>query len=415
MQQGWEKLQETNGNDLIRKFIKATYERCPLEDQSQFIRTFDDIEPYNKSRNFEELLAHAPDMYVLTEKGTENTIISTVKTYIESIIRKCEDDQVSFIVSLSGGVDSMVCLHCLKHLQPMYGYHLDAVHINYSNRISSDAEEKFVASWAKLLDVRLFSRRIHEIRRTPCMNHDLRNTYESYTRNVRYCTYKTVNKAAYVVLGHNKDDCLENIFQNISHHSKYDDLRGMANLSVQDGITFFRPLLEITKDDIIDFAKSHGIPFLPNSTPAWSQRGQIRNKIVPVLNDWNRDMIPGLHDLATMVSDMHRLSMMYIRSKTDLFAAVAGSGNRFKALFNKEDPCLFVEMFWRSVLQRVIADEVISKRSLQSFLHRLHQTSSTTHTNKPKHIRFNLNKNVQVMCTDKDECMIIELIYAEHT
>lgn len=402
MQQGWKKLKETNGDDQIKRFLKATYERCPLQDQLPLIITYDHIGPYN-SDDFRNILSFGADdiadypINIEKDCASKDLIMKNIQYHIESLQNR--DNKLSFIISLSGGVDSMVCLQCFRYLQSQYGYDLQAVHINYSNRVTSDAEERFVAAWTKMKDVSLYSRRIREIRRGPCMEHDLRNLYESYTRNVRYSTYKSVNQSAYVVLGHNKDDCLENIFQNISHHTKYDDLRGMSYLSIQDGIKFFRPLLDVPKDDIISFAKSHKIPFLPNSTPTWSQRGQIRNKIVPVLNEWNEDLIPGMHDLSTIVSDMYKMSMMYIDERISLFKQV---DNITRASFPRDDPSLLMEVFWRRILQSLYPNEKISKRSLVSFIERLRQNN--TH-NK---MRFNLNKNMQITCGYKKDVIIVE-------
>ena len=67
------------------------------------------------------------------------------------------------------------------------------VHINYCNRTTSDREEEFVKAWCDYMRIPLYIRRIEEINRPLCMENNLRDIYEYYTRNVRYSTYKTVN------------------------------------------------------------------------------------------------------------------------------------------------------------------------------------------------------------------------------
>jgi len=134
----------------------------------------------------------------------------------------------------------------------MYQYDLEVVMINYTNRASAYDEEAFVTDWVNSMGYPLHVRRIEEINRKPCVETDMRTTYEKYTRRVRFSTYKTIASDALVVMGHNKDDCLENILQNIGNCHKYENLSGMDTLVVQDGISFFRPLLDISKEDIVE-------------------------------------------------------------------------------------------------------------------------------------------------------------------
>jgi tRNA(Ile)-lysidine synthase TilS/MesJ len=104
---------------------------------------------------------------------------------------------------------------------------------------------------------------------------------------------------------------------NICHKNKYDNLYGMQPSSTQDGINFIRPLLSTSKDDIIAFAKANNIPFLPNSTPTWSQRGQIRNSIVPCLNEWDQRFVPSLFSLTDTLQELHDILHARVRDMID--------------------------------------------------------------------------------------------------
>lgn len=209
----------------------------------------------------------------------------------------------NIILSLSGGVDSMVCFDIFKKLMCKYRFTLTLVHINYMNRVESIEEEEQVKKWAT--NHKLVVRRISEMNRELCMQYDLRAVYESYTRTVRYDVYRGLKGP--VILGHNKDDCLENIFTNIANRTKHDNLCGMTHISHVDDIEFWRPLLDFSKDEIVEYAKQLNIPHLPNSTPSWSQRGQIRSKVIPCLNEWNPEFIPGLYKLATEITKQSTL------------------------------------------------------------------------------------------------------------
>lgn len=416
MKLSWEKLNtlknqvntDNSKKDIeqIQKFLKATYERCPIFDQSKFILKYN---PSNKDNNidtcqynpeeFKHFLRNCPLEKPITIKYNDY-ILQNVQTILTNYNPK------KIIMSLSGGVDSVVSLWILKHLQPIFNFDMEIVTINYCNRKISDDEQKFATKWALSLGYNVNVRRIEEIRREPCMQNDMRNIYESYTRNIRYATYKTIDPDAYVILGHNKDDSLENIFQNISHNTKYEELRGMQYLVVQDNIKFLRPLLDISKDDIIQFANEHNIPYLPNSTPEWSQRGQIRNKVIPCLNSWNSDLIPGLYDLAKIVKEMHSITLAFVSNHVNLYKKTDTGyiANIEIDIFNtiKES-----EIYWKTLIDKLTSIK-ISKRSLRSFLERLSNSSYSSNINDV--LRFNLKKNLQIIIKNKDIIISIEVI-----
>lgn len=68
----------------------------------------------------------------------------------------------ALLVSLSGGVDSMVLAHVLLKLQPRHGRAVCAVHIDYANRAESGAEADFLRRWCTARGVALRVRTVSE-------------------------------------------------------------------------------------------------------------------------------------------------------------------------------------------------------------------------------------------------------------
>ena len=301
----WARL-ECSECRVLTRFLKATYERMPIigSDLRQEILDFD-----------RSILQHDESEPIYDMKFVD--INSNKK----------------IIISLSGGVDSMVCSWLLANTCPG---NVVAVHVNYNNRTTSDDETNFVVWWCSKIGIPCYVRKLHEIRRDPCMIHGLRSTYELYTRNVRFHCYKEFGEEYSVILGHNKDDVLENIFTNISHKAKFDNLDGMSESSFQNGIHFLRPLLGKTKTDIYEYAYAHNIPFLPPSTPSWCHRGQIRSKIVPSLNSWDTGFVSGLYELSDHMKDMIEIINSYINditSKDSIILSKLETSNIFWRLF----------------------------------------------------------------------------------
>ena len=206
-------------------------------------------------------------------------------------------------VSLSGGVDSMVLLKALREYQlktkfykTIKQFDLTAVRINYNNRPTCDGEVEFVVNFCRSTGVPVEVRHITEMKRARDKS---RNEYEEFTRNVRFETYRKQECA--VLLGHNFDDTVENIISNVASKKKYDNLFGMSAEHEENGVTVLRPLLNVSKSSIYDYARVMDVPHLPDSTPEWSRRGKLRDHVVPVLELYEPQFIRGMVHLAELL------------------------------------------------------------------------------------------------------------------
>ena len=222
----------------------------------------------------------------------DNKIVSVLSPIIhENMLNEIEKlkDGSTIIVSLSGGVDSMVALYLCKYIKDTYNSNkiknIIAIHINYNNRTHSGDELDFVNYYCNKLGIKLYLRTIKEISRNNCLHNGLRDLYEDITKNIRYDMYRLniKNDRTYILLGHNKDDCFENVITNILNKSNYNNLCGMEVLKEIEGMMFWRPLLSIEKRHILDCANINKIPYLYDSTPTWSVRGKIRDTVRPSL------------------------------------------------------------------------------------------------------------------------------------
>jgi tRNA(Ile)-lysidine synthetase-like protein len=193
-------------------------------------------------------------------------------------------------VSISGGVDSMIAAYITNEYCKANNKELILLHINYNNRDCCEQECDLLRDYANKLGVSLYIRKITEIKRI--RNSNLRNLYEEITRKIRFSFYSAFNCP--VILGHNLDDCFENVFQNLSKQIHFDNLFGMKSVSEEQGVTTLRPMLSIYKKDILQFADSSDIPHLCDSTPAWSRRGQMRDNLIPGIQTFDKNILPGL-------------------------------------------------------------------------------------------------------------------------
>lgn len=206
---------------------------------------------------------------------------TAIHTIIKSFIRNYYPD-TTIILSLSGGVDSMVLLYALLFIRRETDINIIAIHIDYSNREESIFERMFLETLCAYLNIPFYAIVIDHIKRGITD----REVYEVETRRIRYDSYnKLVNKYSSegVWLGHQLEDKVENIFTNCMNGRSILDLSVLHPTSIVCGVTIFRPLLEISKEQLFEIAHSYRIPYFKNTTPIWSNRGILREKIMPML------------------------------------------------------------------------------------------------------------------------------------
>lgn len=213
---------------------------------------------------------------------------SELRTAFSSLIDRCSDRRIA--VSISGGVDSMVVAHSAAEVCKQQGKELVLLHINYGNRDTCEAECDLLRWYAARLGAPLYIREITEIKRY--RTSELRTLYEDITRRIRFSFYAWFQCP--VILGHNLDDCYENVFRNLAKQVHFENLFGMSAVGQEQDVQTLRPMLGIPKSRIRTYADGLGIPYLIDSTPAWSQRGQMRDKLIPAIAGFDPHILTGL-------------------------------------------------------------------------------------------------------------------------
>ena len=253
---------------ILSKFFNDTYAKYyTIENIRSKINTIHNIQCYNADK----ICDYYPEKY-LSEHWLESSKTqmncNPLKNWYENFKQK--DGNRKIIVSLSGGVDSMVILWLLKNLDVS----VSAAHIVYGNREVSQEEYSFIATYCYRLSVPLYSYRIELLKRD-CID---RAFYEKMTRDIRFNVYKSIENAqnSVIILGHIRDDVIENIWTNLSKCQHLHNLGKMSASEIQENVQLERPFLTMDKNEIYDISKQFGIPYLKNTTPSWSNRGKFR-------------------------------------------------------------------------------------------------------------------------------------------
>lgn len=165
-------------------------------------------------------------------------------------------------VGVSGGPDSMALLWLLSLWAKKSGAKVAAFTVDHGLRAESSAEAQKVGDWVK--DWPQVS---HRILRWEGDKPQSRILEEA--RAARYKLMKDAMAAENIhslFIGHHRDDQAETFLIRLAKGSGLDGLAGMNELQALDGMTLVRPLLDISKDDLIAICNDNKILYVDDPT-----------------------------------------------------------------------------------------------------------------------------------------------------
>ena len=221
----------------------------------------------------------------------------------EKIAKFIEEKQLialnqKVLVALSGGADSVALLRILLQL----GYHCEAAHCNFHLRgEESDRDELFVRRLCDeqhvILHVVNFA--TEEYARQNGLS------IEMAARELRYEWFEELRKkteSAVVAVAHHLDDSVETFLLNLSRGT---GINGLKGIQVKNGF-IVRPLLEVNREDILDYLQYLGQSYVTDSTNLANVyvRNKIRLDIIPLFRLINPSFSESVSETANRLSEV---------------------------------------------------------------------------------------------------------------
>ena len=199
-------------------------------------------------------------------------------------------DQV-ILAGVSGGADSMVLLDLLHKKELEIGFKLICIHVNHNIREKDSlSDQKLVEEFCKKNNIAFKPYNVF------CLEEQkkTKETLEEVARRMRYnCYFDAFNefKADYLFLAHHKNDQAETILMNIIRGS---GVSGAIGIKKSEKI--IRPLIESTKNELINYAKSNRIKYCLDQTNLDNDytRNYIRNVIIHDIEKINPNFVNNL-------------------------------------------------------------------------------------------------------------------------
>lgn len=183
-------------------------------------------------------------------------------------------------IALSGGADSVALLLVLQELKvPIRS----ALHCNFALRgKESDEDEAFVRNLCAEKGISCQIKTFNTRREAELSGESI----EMAARRLRYAWF--AEQDAPVAVAHHADDNLETLLLNLLRGS---GLRGLTGMKMDNGRGILRPLLNVSRQHIIDYLATCRQNFVTDSSNTDTQyrRNALRHELLPLL----RRIVPG--------------------------------------------------------------------------------------------------------------------------
>ncbi len=214
------------------------------------------------------------------------------------------DSEERILLAVSGGADSTALLYTIHALKTENILSADIVcaHINHQLRgADADMDEDFVIALARHLNLPITTKRL-DVRGFASKN---KLSIETAARMLRIETLLNIakeNKYNSIATAHHKNDNAETILHRLVRGTGFRGLAGIwPTRFFADDIRFIRPLLSVTRDEIIEYLNKRNLQWRRDHTNAdcTYTRNFVRHRLLPALQqDCTGSLVEQLSALA---------------------------------------------------------------------------------------------------------------------
>jgi tRNA(Ile)-lysidine synthase len=210
-------------------------------------------------------------------------------------------------LALSGGMDSVVLLHLLKDRAGV-----SAVHVHHGLSPNAEAWAKFCRRLCKAWKVPFSLRRV-SVKKSG-------KGLEAAARQARYAAFAK-ESAEVLALAHHLDDQAETVLMNLLRGAGVRGASGMAPLVRFEGKLLARPLLDVPKEAIEQYARLHALEWIEDESNADEAltRNFVRRRLAPLIEtrfpQWKRALARAARHFAEKDLKAQHLLREFLKAK----------------------------------------------------------------------------------------------------
>ena len=193
------------------------------------------------------------------------------------------------LVGLSGGLDSIVLLDCLRRIAPRLRVSLAALHINHQLSPNANAWERFCRRRCRAKGIPFASAKVVVPRG---------ESVEAAARAARYSVFSR-RQADFIVLAQHQDDQVETLLLQLMRGAGVRGLASMPLVRKAEGgrrnaegagkntghPSILRPMLDVTRAEILEYARRRRLEWIEDESNANVdiRRNFLRHEVLPVM------------------------------------------------------------------------------------------------------------------------------------
>ena len=263
---------------------------------------------------------------------------------------KIKDGDV-IVFGCSYGPDSMALFHTLLTLRKKIDIKLICAHVNHGKRKESEEEKVLLEEYCKKHNVTFEYMKIK--------NYGDDN-FHNEARNIRYNFFEELvynYGAKYLMTAHQGDDLIETILMRIVRGSTLKGYSGFSRIVDKGDYKIIRPLITVTKDEILKFDEKNGIQYAidESNNEDHYTRNRYRHTVLPFLKQEE----PNIHKKFLKFSETLLKNSNYIDSVASKeFNKVFQNGNLDIDKFKSLDPVIQTKIIY-NILEKIYGDDLL--------------------------------------------------------
>ena len=205
------------------------------------------------------------------------------------------------LVTCSCGVDSMTLLSLV--LESIPKENIVVAHVNHQKRKESIIEEDYIRSFCIEKNLTL------EVLK---LSKEYDGNFQEWARNKRYEFFESISKKYkldVILLAHHADDNLETILMRLIKTSSLKGYAGIEKYSKYNEINIYRPLLNVSKKEILEYALNSKIKYFEDSSNSEDDytRNRKRHHVIPLLKEENPNIYTSIEKYSETILSANKL------------------------------------------------------------------------------------------------------------
>jgi len=300
-------------------------------------------------------------------------------TEVYKILEKLDVKNKNIVAAISGGPDSMFLLDLLLKFKVKFSYNIIVAHVHHNLRKESDDEALKLEEYCNKKEI-IFE--MYKIENYPNSKFS-----EENARKIRYDFFDKIIKkynSDILFTAHHGDDQVETILMRISRGSSFKGYAGIEEISKDRGYKIVRPLLNLTKEEIIKYLDNEKIWYAIDKSNCDTKytRNRFRQTILLELKKENKN----IHEKFNEFNKKILLADSFIKKQAiKIYKEIIIDNNINIKEFNKLDKIIkiyLLEMFLKNIYLNDI--NIINSKHIEIIINKINNT---------KNIMFNLPKN----------------------